>query len=368
MNVFALASTSKKRVHASECLENKLTKYAKGCHQCIDCGRDVYVRREKQQAWYFAHFSSCDGQKCPHTDGGETLEHYSAKHFIANNIARCSFQTGECKECRVKQFFSISVEDNTRIAANQCAAEVASLIPGTSEIADILLVHNQSGAPGGAVAAVEVIHTQGVEATKREACTGQGIPVLEVTTWEVERAQRALNDAMHQDTACQLKVRNLRQYVCNHCYLSKAFQSNIHNQLDVWQEYDNAWAAFCNAVVGRPKGRLLNQMCSVPRGAKQPSVHMLQTSPGTAKTITEQQTYAGHAKALESHISHTIGRRTAALEEVRQRAAALAELQKKRTDILQAIRESDASEGKGQWSNAQYWSCFQVATKEVLGK
>ena len=96
MNVFAIISRTQKRVHANECDNKNELAYPRGHFACIDCGSDVFVRRGKLRVWHFAHYSALDDKKCPHKNGGETLDHYNAKHFIAQNIGRCAFVLQKC--------------------------------------------------------------------------------------------------------------------------------------------------------------------------------------------------------------------------------------------------------------------------------
>lgn len=118
MNVFAVASHTGKRVHASECDDRGEHAYPKGHFLCVDCGSDVLVRRGRLRAWHFAHYCELEGQRCPRLNGGESVQHYNAKHFIARNMRKCMFVVRMCYGCGKGDFFDVG----------RCYAEVEARI------------------------------------------------------------------------------------------------------------------------------------------------------------------------------------------------------------------------------------------------
>lgn len=219
MNTFAVVSRTKKRVHADDCDSKTEAKFSKGHFACIDCGNDVFIRRGSKRAWHFAHFREEDAKKCPHANGGETKEHYDAKHFISRSIDRCAFATEKCPSCNRKKFF-VGRSGGAPIFVHHCSAEVERGIPGTRRVADVAAIHPDTGRW---VAAIEVLHTHETDADKRKECASQGIPVLEVRTSEVQRVQRlSLRD---QHALLQMRTTDMQRVECVECVLHRAWMS-----------------------------------------------------------------------------------------------------------------------------------------------
>ena len=236
MNTFAVVSKTKKRIHADECGGKREAKFAKGHFVCVDCGNDVFVRRGQKRVWHFAHFREDDARECPHANGGETLEHYEAKHFIARNIDKCAFATERCNVCRRFKFFVSKCEGHA-LFTQQCAVEVEKVIPGTKRVADVAVMHPKTGR---VVAAIEVLHTHEVDANKWKECVSVSVPILEVSTGEVQRVQGTLASSSDQKLL-QMVTTHMKFIDCDDCSLARAWmqESEVEISFDKW--YTQTW-------------------------------------------------------------------------------------------------------------------------------
>ena len=173
---------------------------------------------------------------CPHSNCGESDEHYYAKQFIAQNIQRCVFQMGTCKKCQSRIVFP---------RVNTCLAEMERKIHGTNKFADVLLVSQYDGS---ARAAVEVFHTHRVDAAKRDACLMQGIPILEMTTAEVKHAfqrDRRNNGSGPIVLHTVYETNTMRNMLlCTACAHIAGVQHELCEQQKVWSWYDAQWAGY----------------------------------------------------------------------------------------------------------------------------
>jgi hypothetical protein len=223
MNTFAVVASTGKRQHVDACGDRLEAKYAKGIFNCIDCGKDVFVRRGKTRAWHFSHYSERDGSKCSYANGGETREHYHAKHFVASNLHRCAFAVEECPSCRKRRFF-VGNRDGHCVHLHQCQAEVEMRIPGTSRVADVAVVD-----PGtrGIVAAIEIFHTHEVDASKMADCAAQGIAVLEVTTTELSGVIASASAGRGKELLLQIGTTNMRRSICDDCNMYMAYGNEV---------------------------------------------------------------------------------------------------------------------------------------------
>lgn len=188
MNTFAISSATGKIVRVRDCADKSTKqKYPKGTFKCIDCSEHVIPRRGDKRIWHFAHYSDQHKGKCPHKNGGETLAHYEAKHWIAENLHRCAFAIEQCPTCNRKKYF---VGKKGGVQLQKCVAEVEKRVPGThpkfTRVADVLCIDPKTYK---AVAAIEVFHTHETELDKFRECEALGVTVLEVTTEEIQRAK-----------------------------------------------------------------------------------------------------------------------------------------------------------------------------------
>ena len=245
MNVFAIRVSTGKRIYANDCHRKTDKDYARGTFSCIDCGSDVFVRRGNLRAWHFAHYNATDDQKCPHRNGGETVEHYEGKHFIAKNISRCSFVLRSCFGCQKGVEFSRRMPGGRELPASHCIAEVEKRISGTCKVADVAL---SDPVTGRQVASVEVLHTHAVDADKWSACRQNGISVLEVSTREIRMA-REQHDIPGQ--TIPMRTTNMVHKLCTMCAWGTETTAVMWRECAVWDEYDKHWAEHGDQVYAR---------------------------------------------------------------------------------------------------------------------
>jgi hypothetical protein len=239
LNVFAVVSSSGKRVHAGECSKKADHVYERGHFSCIDCSKDVLIRRGTLRAWHFAHYCAQDDRRCSHRNGGETLEHYNAKHFIAANIRSCAFVTCMCYGCGMQTLFK-----KRSIRIQGCNSEVEARIVNTSKIADVAITHPFTGRQ---IAAVEIFHTHAVDADKLQKCLEQGIDILEVTTREVERVQQKKTTG--NDAVMTFRTTGMQYKLCLQCHLEQHAASSLLDQIRVWDWYEAMWEENCTYSV-----------------------------------------------------------------------------------------------------------------------
>lgn len=236
MNTFAVAKHTGKRVHVDECSSNRSVKYAKGSFCCIDCGKDVFIRRGEHRSWHFCHYSKANEQRCPHANGGETKEHYDAKHFVAKNLSQCAFLIEKCPTCKRKKFF-VCREQGKHLCIHKCRAEVERRIDGTSRVADVAAISPNTGK---VVAAIEIFHTHEVDQAKRVDCARQGIAVLEVTTEEV---MRFFGDSLKSNRGLQLQLKTtgMRAVHCVECILYLDFIGQVDEVAEYERWHTSLW-------------------------------------------------------------------------------------------------------------------------------
>jgi hypothetical protein len=248
MNTFAIVSHTGKRIHSEECQERRQRKYAKGYFKCIDCAQEVHVRRGDKRAWHFCHYSEKHGSMCPHANGGETKEHYECKHWIAQNLHRCAFAVEKCPCCSRKRFFVARSAGTPVYIHKDCRAEVECKIPGTSRVADVACILKHSG--NVVIAAIEVFHTHETCQEKREACTEQGVALLEVTTDEVQRhskTKKGLHDLVQLRTTC------MKQVHCPECVMLRAWQLEMETLSTYEAWHDGMWNMYGELLAAQRK-------------------------------------------------------------------------------------------------------------------
>lgn len=251
MQGFAIISSTQKRVHANECDNKNELAYPRGHFACIDCGCDVFVRRGKLRVWHFAHYCALDDKKCPHKNGGETLDHYNAKHFIAQNITKCTFVLEKCFGCWGEKIFVRTI-NNKRLHACDCVTEVEARIRNTSKIADVALMHPETGRQ---LAAVEVRHTHEVDADKWVKCMEQGVSVLEVTTREIEHVRSACNAP---ESVLRFDTTNMQYKLGCKCRMPQEAMTKWFRQIKVWQAYDAYWEDYAAHAQAEEQARKEN--------------------------------------------------------------------------------------------------------------
>jgi hypothetical protein len=242
MNTFAIIARTGKRVHADECQDKSVHKYGKGFFTCIDCGKHVHVRRGNKRAWHFSHYCERDSGECPHKNGGETKQHYDAKHLIAKNIDKCAFAIEKCPTCKCTKFY-VGQEMGGVMHIHKCHAEVEKKIPGTKRIADVAAI---SQATGRVVAAIEILHTHEVEPAKRLECNKQGVMVLEVTSSDVlnlcQKFETAeLKHCSTTITLIQVPTVNMKHTSCCKCTMVGEFMYQTQLQVSYEEWYNQAW-------------------------------------------------------------------------------------------------------------------------------
>jgi hypothetical protein len=234
MNTFAVVKSTGKRKHADECEDRTHKKYSKGHFFCIDCGNDVFVRRGQKKVWHFAHYCEEAAKKCPHANGGETKEHYDAKHFIANNIGRCEFVVEKCPVCTRRRIF-VGKHQGKHQQIHKCQAEVEMRIPGTHRVADVAAISRETGM---IVAAIEVFHTHETDSDKRKECAALGIPVLEVTTKEVGRFMPQGGGRIRMSTTRIPLVK------CASCTMRECAMKELRTVIDYERWYNDSYQSF----------------------------------------------------------------------------------------------------------------------------
>lgn len=240
MNTFAVLKHTKKRIHADECDGKVERKYSKGYFHCIDCGNDVFVRRGKKRSWHFAHYHEEDAKKCPHANGGETKDHYNAKHFVAKNIGICKFAVERCPNCMKRKYF-VGRHQGKLQHIDECMAEVEMRIPGTQRIADVAAVNRCTGK---IVAAIEIFHTHEVDADKRSECARLGVPILEVTTEEVQWAQSLLEAGASATGSMQLSTTRMESIKCAQCIMRECVLHELQLAIDYERWYNDSCVSF----------------------------------------------------------------------------------------------------------------------------
>ena len=228
MNIFAVVPSSGKRIHVDECMDKESKSYSKGSFSCIDCTHEVYPRRGNQRAWHFSHYSSKHNHACAHQNGGETLEHYQSKHWIAQHVACIQFRTGWCKGCSAPKHLARAS------GSYRLSAEVEKRISGTNRVADVLLTE-RSVTTGYTriVAAVEVFHSHAVDEQKMAECAEIGVSIFEVTTDSVMQAMRLHGDGCATGVVT-LTSRCPVKELCDKCSLSNTFTQDLNMQLHHW--------------------------------------------------------------------------------------------------------------------------------------
>ena len=215
MNTFATLSKTGKTIHASACNDRKT--YPRSHFTCIDCREDVFVRRGQQRVWHFAHYSNDHERRCPNKNGGETLEHYEAKHWVAKNLHRLAFAVEQCPQCLCKKNFV----GCGNVHVHTCVAEVERQIPGTNRVADVLVIDPKTYKT---VAAIEVFHSHETGHDKRNECEAVGVAVLEVTTENINSARNDRNQINNQLLLNDLDTTDMNKNVeCMECAMAKAF-------------------------------------------------------------------------------------------------------------------------------------------------
>ena len=245
MNTFAIVARTEKIIHANECSTDKKQKFSKGHFSCIDCKEDVFVRRGQKRIWHFAHYCDSHERKCTHKNGGETLEHYEAKHWIAKNLHACAFAVEECPTCRRKKCF---VAKNN-VLLHKCYAVVERKIPYTNRVADVLVIGPATCKP---VAAIEMFHTHETDVEKIRECEAQGIAVLEITTEALESARdqhsfSSQNSLLVIDTTAMKCDRE-----CVDCSLAREFNEEWQMAVDT---YDLLEKRIWQLMEARTRGR-----------------------------------------------------------------------------------------------------------------
>jgi hypothetical protein len=226
-NIFARYIATSEFVHVDDAPKH-------GKYKCSDedCGESVFVKRayamgtqkgQNNKTAHFAHHSKIVGSRCPRGNGGETLEHYHAKHHIAKNIADYIFVKHDCIKCGQRSTHDIS----------NCIAHVERGVPGSRRIADVLLCRvNQSPC------IVEVLHTHAVDDTKHSEMQSLDVPVIEVTTELVQSAMNYVDHTGPKKYGPIKYVVKTTDYIlgtCRACRDAKIKRIAQKGQLQQWQ-------------------------------------------------------------------------------------------------------------------------------------
>lgn len=155
---------------------------------------------------------------------------------------RCAFAMELCIRCSKTRYFVGNVKGNP-VFFNECQCEVEMRIPGTRRVADIGVVHSQSGC---VIAVVEVFHTHAVDTGKLSELKQLGIPVLEVTSENVCFAM----ETAKRDNHCLLKIKTtqMKYSICEECEVhakkleaQEELHQSVLQELQLWQSCEHAY-------------------------------------------------------------------------------------------------------------------------------
>jgi hypothetical protein len=152
---FALTSNFKS-MFAEEAQKNE--KYT-----CFTCKNAVVLRRGNMRVPHFAHLPS-QTAKCSGYAGGETPEHWLAKHYVAKHLSTLTFLL-PCAEC------GSTAETVTLKSAD--SVEVEGLIKNTKRRADVLVKMGKS------YFALEVVNHHAMDAQKKADLKHENVQFLE---------------------------------------------------------------------------------------------------------------------------------------------------------------------------------------------
>jgi hypothetical protein len=220
-----------------------------GMYKCCDigCGGKVFVKRGIIKSAHFSHHCSIAGAGCPRQNGGETREHYTCKHHIANNLEDYAFIKHQCIKCCVRRHYNI----------DDCRANVEKRVPGSTRTADVLLTRALHAPPS----IVEVFHSHAVDDKKRREMEALGVSVIEVTTEEIEYA------ISHPSTSGAKFVVKTTDYVLGTCfrceyeaYRLREWQCEVERILSI----EAHWSNECSKYIHHAHGDLW-QKCGMKR-------------------------------------------------------------------------------------------------------
>lgn len=239
MNCFAVVSRTQKRIHIDEC-DKKVVKFVKGDLKCIDCGKPVFARTGRQRMWHFCHFCEEHENACAQKNGGETVEHYEAKHFISKYIQTCAFAVEKCTSCSRIRCFVANIAGRP-VFLHECQAEVEMMIRGTKRVADVGITYPVDGT---VIAAIEVCHTHAVEEDKRKELQNKKVAILEVTTEEIKRVVQKVKHK--HDNLLVFNTTDMKYHECDECLLEQAYNGELMQQLQYegWHEDKSYWYYF----------------------------------------------------------------------------------------------------------------------------
>lgn len=223
MEGYARLSTDGKTISAREAKRRHLEK---GLLRCLDpeCETCVFPRVGDKRKPHFVHYSASDERRCkrgvPH---GETIEHLTAKHFVADTNAACTFFDHRCYSCR-----AMHAVPNTRALATSVEHRVQTG-SGRFRVADVMLLRGD----GTPVYAIEIRHTHAVEPEKTSELRSVGVHVIEVdSTAVLDASTRRLASGGYS-----LFTTDYHYKRCDMCYL----QQQILDPVADWEAwYDTA--------------------------------------------------------------------------------------------------------------------------------
>jgi hypothetical protein len=177
-------------------------------YRCLDeeCQGVVHFHlcQEGHQNYFQHRHDDKDSLKCPGKSGGETHAHFSKKIHIGENLGLYEIQKLVCSRCA--RYESITFPSKT------FRAIIEGRVTGSRRRADVLVF----AVEGEKQIAVEICHSNPVSDTKRDELTALGVPILEITTDEIEQAMlHPRSDRSHMFVV--KTVRHAQSPTCSSC-------------------------------------------------------------------------------------------------------------------------------------------------------
>jgi hypothetical protein len=195
-NVFAIDKETGVTTHAKDAFRNR-------AYVCADdvCGQGVILHRGKIRAPHWQHKCTEGGNTCPTKNGGETVEHYDAKHHIAANLHAYRFRESYCPRCSICDEISYDTGHTAR---------VEGVITGSRRRADVLVRDKN----GNAIVSIEVFHSHRVGAAKLNELNALNIAVIEV---DADKVNYVMNHTKNKGMVFYMDTTDCRGIVCLPC-------------------------------------------------------------------------------------------------------------------------------------------------------
>lgn len=210
--------------------------YPKGSLFCLDpqCNTPVHPKiHGKKRRHHFAHYSEQDSKRCRGGwSNGESIEHMTAKHFVATNNSRCCFVDHWCKKCKRRHCVG-----GTWLLRTEMECRIHTSVG--LRIADVMLLDDH-GVPAYAL---EIRHTHAVEPEKTRELLESGVRVLEMDSKEVLlRRDKAAGKKFAKDSLVyQIRLVGYRHVTCVDC----AMEEVVQGELREWRNHEKEYERLC---------------------------------------------------------------------------------------------------------------------------